>query len=277
MTLFRFAKAQDRPRLREIWKRSFGDSEEYIDRFLDHFGVDSSIVGECDGEIVCSAYILPTAGLVLKDGSKRSCSYLYAISVIPDYRGNGLGRDVTFAAVDFSYRLGNEFVVLKPSDDGLYDFYRSLGFIELSYANEFVFTPEQLKHCSEKHLKILPISPEEYGIIRRKNLKGRTHIELSDIAVSYQHKLGALYSLLHEGEKYCAAVEKNGSNLYIKELLVPSDLVVSAVSALSAEMPASKYRVSVPVFDEKSAVRTGMIFPAEDYTADYPFLCLAYD
>ena len=50
-----------------------------------------------------------------------------------------------------------------------------------------------------------------------------------------------------------------------------------AVSALAAEIPASEYRVTVPVFDKNSAVRTGMIFPSEDFTADYPFLCLAYD
>jgi hypothetical protein len=35
--------------------------------------------------------------------------------------------------------------------------------------------------------------------------------------------------------------------------------------------------VTVPVFDEKTAVKTGMIFPAEDFTSDLPFLCLAYD
>ena len=276
MTLFRFAHAQDRPKLKEIWKRSFGDPEELIDRFLDHFGVGSGIVGELDGEIVCAAYILPTAGLVTKDGSRRSCSYLYAVSVMPDYRGNGLGKDITFAALDFSHRLGNEFAVLKPSDEGLYEFYRSLGFVEFSYANEFVLTPEQLS-TFEKHLKILPISPEEYGRIRRKNLKGRTHIELSDKAISYQSKIGALYALLYEGSEYCAAVERNGSAVYIKELTVPGDLLLPAVSAISAEFPAAEYRVSVPVFDEKSAVRTGMIYPAEDFTSDNPFLCLAYD
>ena len=134
--------------------------------------------------------------------------------------------------------------------------------------------------CFEKltnNPKILPISPEKYCEIRRQNLQGRTHIELSGKAVGFQGKLGALYCLQHDGKEYCAAVEKSGSIATIKELLVPGDLLVPAVSALAAEIAASEYRVTVPVFDKNSAVRTGMIFPSEDFTADYPFLCLAYD
>ncbi|NLL46144.1 MAG: GNAT family N-acetyltransferase [Clostridiales bacterium] len=276
MTRFRFSQEQDRPRLKEVWKISFGDSDELIDRFLDHFGVNAGIVGECGGDIVSAAYILPTDGLVMKDNSRRSCSYLYAISVLPDYRGNGLGKEITLAAVEYSSRLGYEYTVLKPSDEGLFDFYASLGFTEFSYANELSFSPSG-QISTENNLKLLPISPEEYGRIRKRNLDGRTHIALSDKAAAYQGKLGALYCLYHEGNEFCAAVEKSNDTLFIKELLVPGDLVVPAVSALSREIPATNCRVTVPVFDEKTAVKTGMIFPAEDFTSDLPFLCLAYD
>jgi len=276
MTLFRFAQAQDRPKLKEVWKASFGDSDRLIDDFLDHFGADCGIVGECGGDIVCAAYILPESGLVLNDNRRYSCSYLYAIAVLPDYRGNGLGKDLTLAAVDCSRRLGNEFTVLKPSDEGLFDFYSSLGFAEFSYANELEFTPSQIK-APEKNLKILPILPKEYGRIREKYLSGRTYIALSDRAIAYQSKLGTLYCLRHEGAEYCAAVEKGNGALFIKELLVPEHLIMSALSSISVETPASIYRAAVPVFERKTAVRTGMIFPERDFTDDMPFLCLAYD
>lgn len=276
MTQFRFSQEQDRPKLKEVWKCSFGDSDELIERFLDHFGVNSGIVGEFGGDIVCAAYILPTDGLVLEDKSRHSCSYLYAISVLPEYRGNGLGKEVTLAAIEFSSKLGNEFTVLKPSDEGLFDFYASLGFADFSYSNELKLSPSELI-AAENNLKILPISPEKYHSIRDLNLEGRAHIALSGKAAAYQGRLGELYCLRHEGNEYCAAVEKAGDTLFVKELIVPEALIMLAVSAISAEIPASSYQVALPVFDKSSAVKTGMIFPAQDFTSDLPFLCLAYD
>jgi len=276
MTQFRCAEVQDRPQLKNIWKSAFGDSDEVIDIFLDHFGVSSGVVGECCGKIICAAYILPTDGLVSKAKERYSCSYLYAIAVEPDYRGNGLGKELTLAATHCARESGYEFTVLKPSDEGLFDFYRSLGFADFSLANELQLTSSQLK-CSENNLKILPISPKEYGIIRERNLAGITHIAISDRAAAYQYKLGTLFCLQYEGVQYCAAAEESNGMLFIKELLVPDSLIMSAVSIISRELPAEIYRVAVPVFDRKSAVRTGMIFPNRDFTDDMPFLCLAYD
>ena len=71
------------------------------------------------------AYILPVGDLASSGRScGPNCAMLYAIATLPEYRGHGYGEAVTRAAAELAVQKGFPAVVLKPADDGLFDFYK---------------------------------------------------------------------------------------------------------------------------------------------------------
>ncbi len=276
MTVFRNAAKKDVPQLKRLWARSFGDNEDSVQRFLDHFGFNIGVVAETSGAVSAAAYLIPTGGICFPGGSRLSCSYIYALAVLPEHRGSGLGKELTYAAVRFSMERGYDYAVLKPSRESLYEFYGKLGFERFSYANELRFDnilPGS--SCSDRSL--YPLSPSVYMEIREELLKNRAHVALSLKQAEYQAKLGKLFSLTSGDAKGCAAIETHNGRVNVKELLISESALNVAVSAIAGAFPSDNYIVSSPVFDKNQAVPTGMVYPSLRAEYESPFLGLAYD
>jgi GNAT superfamily N-acetyltransferase len=77
-------------------------------------------MGRMDGKIVATSRIAIGAGV----------AGLYAISTLASYRGRGIGRAMTIAALRAAQSIGYRIAVLQASDLG-YGVYRRLGFREL--------------------------------------------------------------------------------------------------------------------------------------------------
>ncbi len=276
MTVFRIATKEDLPQLVSLWTRCFGDGADFVQRFLDHFGCEIAVVSESAGAVSAAAYVIPTGGIRFPGGESRSCSYIYALSVLPEYRGGGLGKEITHAAVRFSAERGYDYAVLKPSGASLFEFYAKLGFKPFSYANEIRFEgTAPLINCCDYSLR--PVSPSGYAELREELLKDRAHISLSLRQAEYQAKLGRLFSLESRNARGCAAIEAHKGFMNVKELLVPEIAPYTAVSAIVGAFPAEKYHIFSPVFDKSTAVPTGMVYPPLKAGYESPFLGLAYD
>ena len=276
MTVYRDAAESDKSELIRLWSSSFGDPDDMVEDFLSNFGIGTGVAGIKDGKIVCAAYILPTGGIHLPHGVTHSCCYIYAVAVLPEYRGFGLGREITKEAVRISKERGFEFSVLKPSDLGLFDFYRKLGFADFSYLNELTFYNQELPVWDAKN-NIAAVSAEEYLSLRERLLSETVHVIPSLAEILYQAKLGELYCLTLGQTNGCAAVEKYGDTAYIKELIIPENDIQAAVSLLSEIVPSAEYKVRVPVFAESNETPNGMISPNFEIGLNKPFLGLAFD
>ncbi len=276
MVTFRGASESDNLGLIRLWNRSFGDPENLIKDFLNHFGTEIGVVGIQDGIIACAAYILPTVGIHMPGAGRLSCSYIYAVAVLPEYRGSGLGQELTKAALYFSNKRGFEYSVLKPSDRGLFEFYRKLGFRDFFRTKELSFYKRELLAPDAKS-RITSVSGEEYQTLREDALSGAVHIIPSAAGISYQAKLGWLFGLKLGQSAGCAAVEKYGDTAYIKEMIVPEKDIPEAVSLISEMVPATVYHVRVPAYNKGASKPNGMIYPSLKTEQKNPFLGLAFD
>ncbi|MDD4773017.1 MAG: GNAT family N-acetyltransferase [Eubacteriales bacterium] len=125
-------------RIAALWKRVFGDPDEYIHAFYRSFDNRGNVFCAAerpdgihitsgpppeDGEIVGLVNRVPLR-LILGDKIYQGY-YIYAGCVDPSRRGRGIYRDLMQAA-----ERNTPFTVLIPADKDLFDMYRRLGYTE---------------------------------------------------------------------------------------------------------------------------------------------------
>lgn len=148
----------------KIWKSAFGDSEQSITAFLEMF---SDYVYICDSGAIMT--LLPvTLG-------NMSGDYVYAVAVDEKKRGLGLGK----AMIEYAKDNMKDFLVLVPADEGLFEYYRKLGFAD----NAYIETHEKV----EKDIKI---TAKEYCRLRDNYFGGKSYIKWSEEDLS---KIASLY------------------------------------------------------------------------------------
>lgn len=123
----RTATPQDVPFLRENWRLSFGDTDEYLDFFFSRrFVPDNSLVAEKDGKVVSQLFLLPTD--VISSEGVLSADYLYAAATHPQYRRKGIMGALMKKAFVTRLTGGKDAIVLMPGTPSLYDFYKKFGY-----------------------------------------------------------------------------------------------------------------------------------------------------
>ncbi|SHH75192.1 Acetyltransferase (GNAT) domain-containing protein [Sporobacter termitidis DSM 10068] len=247
--IVRTAYAQDESALKALWRAVFGDDPADIDHFFEtYFSPELTAVIDEDKTPVSAAYILPVGRLVRPGRTPVDCAMIYAVATQPACRGRGYGEAVTGAAGNLAVKRGFPAVVLKPADDGLFDFYgQRSDFREFFDVYEYRYRPSALPAPT---LTAAPATPEAYRALRRHFLDGTVYIDMDERGLAYQQYLcaasgGGLYALSDGGrDAGCAIVEPDGPAVHVKELLLDSDRrPKDAVSALAAHFPAAEYAV----------------------------------
>lgn len=278
MTRFRFAEQSDAPALIQLWTCTFGDSKVYVKNFLEHFGYGIGVVADIGGIIAGAAYLIPTSGLLIPDQGTFSCCYIYAVAVAPEFRGRGLGLELTREATVFSRKLGYEYAALKPSSEALFGFYRKLGFETFSYSNELRFMGDIRKSAETGDLsEIVAVSPQDYIELREKVLCETVHVVPSEAEIEYQAKLGKLCGLRIGGSNGCAAIELHGRGVQVKELIFEEKLIDKASALIKDVYPALRYKFTFPAYSKARAIPSGMICPPLKNVKTRAFLGIAYD
>ena len=125
--MIRLAVPGDIPLLKALWKRCFGDDDEYIDLFFtQRFSPDTVMVYD-EGSIRAMLSMLP---LTLRTSSKGEfpAVYIYAVATHPDFQHKGIcGRLLTHTH-NFLRSRGVALSVLVPSSAELFSYYRRYAF-----------------------------------------------------------------------------------------------------------------------------------------------------
>jgi predicted N-acetyltransferase YhbS len=262
----RIASPRDAAALREIWESAFFDSDEEISDFFDSFGGRaSSVIAEDEGgRAVAAGHIAAVGDLALPGGRRMPCAMLYAIAALPGARGLGHGAEVTRALTRAAADLGYPAVVLRPADDGLFEYYsRRAGFREWFYAREQTYRAGQLPRSQSARAR--PLAPEEYRAARERLLSGAAHIDMDEHALEYQRKLcdrsgGGMFELKIGPATACAIAERTPSGALIaRELLTPSADTAPFASALLNILPSKTLTAFSPAHQTAPAHRFGMI------------------
>ncbi|MEG1999774.1 MAG: GNAT family N-acetyltransferase [Evtepia sp.] len=249
----RISKPEEIPMQKELWKRCFGDSDEYIDLFYDKFcTADRVLVVEEDGELNSMVALLDT-DLVMPDGSSVRTGYAYALGTNPYIQGKGYARQLLAFADDYLKKRGAKCFTLVPSSPSLHRYFENLGLQECFSARKLEIISTTLAD-PDLSCTVTPIDSHEYNQIRESNLKDTYHIAYSDELIEFQ-KLGSqqtgadIYRLEIDGEVGCAAIEYvQKRRLLFKELLISPAKMMKAVELVWSILPATRYHVRTPSF-----------------------------
>ena len=161
---YKRANASDIPKVKYLWQEVFNDPDDYIVRFIKHFGIENGYVCETNNEIVAMAFSVPTM--------LSKCSminYVYACATKQPYRRLGLMEKLLSAIFEEACNKNLIGVFLRPANENLANYYRKLGFEDFFYRSQIVFNRKEPKGNTKGVVKF--ITPEVYYKKRLQKLE----------------------------------------------------------------------------------------------------------
>ena len=213
---------EDTPALAALWRRVFEDPAELSRRFLAELpALGGGVCAEEDGKLLGAAYAVTDYTL-----GERRLAYLYAVAVLPEARGRGLGAALSREAAALGRRLGAEFVCTCPAEDSLYPWYERIIGVRPALRQR----TERIA-CRPGPLPT-PLTPEEYGARREALLAGIPHVRPGDAALRREKDNCRICGgdLVAVGEGIAAVYCEEGVAV-LRELICPEGTDRQALSA----------------------------------------------
>lgn len=267
MNEMRIALGSDVIRLKEIWKRCFGDSDSFIDfYFTQRFKPQHTAVYLQEGVITAMLTMIPVQWVEgVEDEKSIKGSMLYAIATHPDYQHRGIARTLMNWAESYLRDHHQvDLMVLVPAEAHLFSFYEKLGYQEGFTLCETVLKVDEIKTLPERaeihssgrggevSCEIVTATPPVYNRIRDYLLRGTAYIAYGEAEIVYQKKVSQLsgadlYQFNIGGVQGCAALERlNKDQVLVKELLLPEQFIFSGLKALVESVDAQEFIVRLP-------------------------------
>ncbi|MPM22134.1 hypothetical protein SDC9_68585 [bioreactor metagenome] len=245
---------EELPQQMALWRRIFGDTQEFLDYFYNTCCSPRDVVVlEEKGEVCSMAAILPMT-VCFPDGRIASAGYIYAFCTRPEDRGRGMGGAILDYADRYLKEKGADGVILVPAEKSLYEYFGSHGYRKCFLKRIWEVARNEISQSGETG-RAEKISPEDYGVLRERLLTGRFHVAYGLPLLSLQNWIsevsgGGLFRLNVSGTEGCAAVEKSRSDYAeIKELLLPPQALPRGLEAIAAAVPATRYQVRIPALE----------------------------
>lgn len=116
-----------RQQAKELWCKTFGDSEEFVERFLNlYFDNRHFFCSENNGELQAMLFILDYSLRI--HSAEYKGAYLYAFCSVPQYRGSGLASGLLQQTERILSSSGYDYLFLIAASEGLIDYYERLSF-----------------------------------------------------------------------------------------------------------------------------------------------------
>ena len=240
------AELRHKEQIISLWSGAFGDKIEDINKYLKTI-FEYVLVYEEDGMVLGMLSVLPVS-FCDKNGG-----YIYAVTTHKDYRGQGIcNKLMEYVKADGKY----DFLVLKPQNEGLFEFYGKMGFEKVSCLSkqEFLVTESAENGCFLRTL-----NTQEYGIARNSYIDEEI-ITWDSSMLSFAKDMydGAFYAIEKDGKSVgIAFLYKNENVVIIKELLAEEN--ESITNFIAKELECDKVEVT---FRNPNGKEGFMIYPA---------------
>ena len=223
--LLRPIAERDIPQLVSLWAGVFGDPPALAEAFLTRLDALGFGWAAVEGErVLGAAYGVDALSL---EGEK--CLYLYAVAVLPEARGRGLGTALSRAVFDTGLSRGAAYRCTEPAEPSLFDWYRRvLGVGPVLYRQRQTLESAPLR-------RVWTVTPEAYAAARESLLSGRAHIRYDAAALRYEEDNCRLFGgALFASAQGIAAAQVDGGTARIRECLgpEPEKLAASVGAAL---------------------------------------------
>jgi len=228
--------------IKKLWNEVFGDSDDYINRFISHFDVENGYVCENKSEIVAIAFAIPTLlnspsnfeGVAAESrrGSLhfiQRLKYVYACATHPDYRGQGVMTNLLAAVYQDACNEEYAGIFLHAADQSLANYYRKLGFEDYFFRNQSCyFNHKEHKGCTRDTISLRPlrkslrplrlnlVTPELYHKKRIQKLNNSCFINWNEDFFSFLNQTGIQFC---EYENSIFSFRTACNNIIVDELL----------------------------------------------------------
>lgn len=214
------------PALWTLWRETFQDPQEFIHDFAETaFHKDRCRIVTRNNEVAAALYWFDC---LYQD---KRIAYLYAVATAKKYRGQGICHRLMEDTHAHLIKLGYEGAILVPGSKELFGFYKSMGYETCSYIREFTCD------ANAGEIKIHPVTPEEYGRLRRQYLPAGGVIQEKE-NLDFLKTQAKLY----KGADLLFAARKEEGTLFVLELLGNT----SAASAILHTLGCPKGTFRVP-------------------------------
>lgn len=250
--MIRFADEMMRDDIKKLWYDCFGDSNAYVEFFLDHYNISQHMLVFIDGEKPVSMLSLLPMSVVTKDGMTLNGRYIYAVTTDPRYRGRGLSTKLLEYTHDYLRKSGVRLSVLSPAKGELYNFYHKRGFESEFFIGSAVLTGEEapLYHQS---FCISEASPEEFGRIREAAFSGRSmFVRWGGDALAYRMAETAMLGgetlmLCADKARAIAVCRNDGDTVHVRELALDGMTLPDALGILQQKYHAKELILRLPM------------------------------
>jgi len=198
--------------IKKLWNEVFGDSDDYIHRFITHFGIENGYVCENNNEIIAMAFALPTTFSInevqdlkiqrFKNSKIQRLQYIYACATHQDFRGQGIMKNLLATIYEDACNEDFAGIFLNAADLSLANYYSKLGFEDFFFQNHsFYCNHKRQKVCTQStncenslySLSLNIISPEIYHRKRVKKLEKTCFIDWNEEFFSFINQIGTQF------------------------------------------------------------------------------------
>ena len=231
-----------KPKLVEMWKLCFGDSDEFIRFYFDKVYQDNNtLVLLSDNSIlVASLQILPYQ---IKIGEKmHNAGYISGAMTHPEHRKKGYMAQLLKAAAEQMKKQGFTFLFLIPQEEWLFDFYAKYGYEKAFPLTTETVHPENI-HAESEHVEVyadfenLPLEQIYHlysdFLVQKENVVLKTKEQFCLMLENLFIDEGCIFYLKENGIALVVEDEDENNAVFIEEILYTTNdckqLLLSAI------------------------------------------------
>ena len=125
--MIEFANDSAAPVVRQMWKKCFDDSDEFLDIYFKYkYKNENTLIYFYEGKAVASLQMLPYTIRFYKE--LIPFSYFAGLCTLPEYRKKGFMAQLIYKAHEILVERKIPLAILIPAEDWLYGFYEKYGY-----------------------------------------------------------------------------------------------------------------------------------------------------
>ena len=246
--MIRFFEEKDKNAVIGLWQEAFGEAEKEILPFLEFINKNMLLMAE-NGKIISMLSLLKVK---IGDINGR---YVYAVATDKRFRGRGYASELLQYAKQLIKENNEEFLVILPQSESLYDFYAKSGFTPLRCAKRI-----SRRIGSASGLKVEKLTPESYFELKKTYFSGEKYVEFDIKTLDFMKKAYGGEFLKAEMDGKTAGLafcHKMADLLIIHELLAYGD-ETEVIDALGAFCKVNR---AEGIKAQKNGEKFGTIYP----------------
>lgn len=196
----------------ELWKETFQDSNRYIELIFDTYFCRENVFVRYDGDLLIASMLCVPYEFQFISGKineKLKGMYLCGLATRPEYRKQGIMKELMFEAEKSIKTRGYDMTFLIPADDHLREYYRIMGYYDGSY-----------RTIKTKNL----LSKEQFQnlyIYTFKDLAESGNFELVKEFAGWCHerelKIQEYSTIIHSEKDLITAIAENENSIFLSD------------------------------------------------------------